>query len=264
MKKQLKILSLVLSIALLLISAAPFPVNAFDSIDMDDNAELITPSSNAIYSILATDASFELCKALSDMNVSIQSNTLIEVVPLEGGTGGTAIEITNTVNNTITKDIFVAPQSNGTFANLAIASPDTASINDTGTVYIPGYSDALVHATATFDRYPDSMFRPRSIQIIYYSNGVNVVTNVDVQYICEGYVWSYPELEDLSEDDYDVYRHVILIFKTAPESGVPYSFSRPYRSDRVIQAPGILTTSHHIEFSVYIDGVRIQNTVDIR
>ena len=56
MKKQLKLMSLVLSIALLLISAAPITANAFDSIDMDDNAELITPSANAIYSVWGSEA----------------------------------------------------------------------------------------------------------------------------------------------------------------------------------------------------------------
>jgi len=263
MKKQLKIMSLLLSLVLLLASATPFTAKANGSINMDDNVQLITPSSNAIYSIRAADAPAELCQTLNAMNIATQSNTLIEVVPFEDDDGGTAVIVTNASGAAVTKDILVAPDEMEGFANLTVVPPADVSVCETGGAYFPSYTNNLIHVVVYYDYYSGGFYRPQSMQVVYTSSENNVVTNMDVRYICEGFVCEYPGFRELAEDDFDVYAHEMLIFKATPVSGQTYYYSRPYRSDRVIQVTGGDPTTHCVNFDVYVNGVRITDTIGV-
>ena len=268
MKKQLKIMSLLLSLVLLLASGTPFTAKANGSINMDDNATLITPSSNAIYSIRAADAPAELCQALNAMNIATQSNTLIEVVPLSGEDGGTAVVVTNASGVAVTKDILVAPDAEEGFVDLTVVPTADTYAYGSGGAYFPSYSNNLIHAVVNFEHYTGGYYRPHSLQVLYTSNGIDVVTNMDVRYYCEGFVYTFPEMEALTEGGMNTYCHEILLFKAVPESGEVYASHRSYSSDRVIYVggDGAPATSHDIAFSVYINGVRRTGryTVDTR
>jgi len=82
-------MSLLLSLVLLLASATPFTAKANGSINMDDNATLITPSGNAIYSVRGNSAPDVFRNSLATMNIAVSDNTLIEVVSFVDSTDDT-------------------------------------------------------------------------------------------------------------------------------------------------------------------------------
>ena len=142
-------MSLVLSIALLLISAAPITANAFDSIDMDDNAELITPSANAIYSVWGSEAPASLCQELTALNVTITADTLIEILPMTSGSG-TALIVSNVDGTSVIKDVIFGIDNGG---QIAAIQPiyDDSPVELLASGWIPGNDWTLVRASAVYN-----------------------------------------------------------------------------------------------------------------
>lgn len=265
MKKQLKILSLVLSIALLLISAAPFTVNAFDSINMDDNAELITPSDNAIYSVWGNAAPASLCQELTALNVTVTANTLIEILPLTSGSG-TALTVTNASNSTIIKDFIFGLGDNGHFSEILPIDDGTAELMAGTNI---GYPDdmSLVKASAVYNIvYSDTqylptgaLYQPLGSYFFYYADGVHDVTYVHVDYTCIGFEYTYPGLEALSGNIPTSYHAPIT--KYNPVSNAIYSNTNAYPSNKALQLNPPLGAVQTLYINITVDGTTIEDGI---
>lgn len=253
MKKQLKLMSLLLSLTLLLISAAPLTANAFDSIDADATAQLITPSANAIYSVYGSAAPAGLCRELAELDVTVTGNTLIEIVPMDSGTG-TALTVTNSENATILKDTIFGVDGNGQIASIQPVDENAALPMASHEEWIPG-DKTVFKATAIYNIYEDGrgyFCQPQGMYAFYYPNSTDTVSYVWVHYECTGIRYTYPGLVDQGGTTLDNYEADIEEYNPAPN--IVYSDTHAYDSGYALFFLEDGFGGQYIEYEIIING----------
>ena len=263
MKKQLKIMSLLLSLVLLLASATPFTAKANGSINMDDNATLITPSIDAIYSVYGDAAPYALRNSLEALDISVSDKTLIEVVPLVDSTDGTALKVTNASGSTIMTDILVGFNSDGTIDDLIpIVDNELLPMSGLNANFPVGQN--LLRAVAVFNRYNDRYVQPQGLLMYYNPNGIDTVTNVTAIYYAEGYECYYPGYAEVTGDNFNTFVYSIAISCPAPVANTVYSNTwSAYRTDRVIQVVDGMGAGQYVYFEINLNGQMIEGNVPL-
>ena len=116
--------------------------------------------------------------------------------------------------------------------------------------------DYIVHATASAEIFSDGIFtyyKPYGCEF-YYENYAGVsISSIEVEYICDGFLYSYPGFDYL---DLDEYVHVVSVYKSNPVAGTAYrnTNSFPY-SDKVLYlSSGSPSVGNFITFSTYVNG----------
>ena len=123
---------------------------------------------------------------------------------------------------------------------------------DGTSVNFPSENDPLVHVTAVYNVYREYYYQPQAVMMICYGG---TITDVTVKYICQGFENKYPEFEEIAEDDFDVFQHIITLIEYSPTNNTIYHRIRAYRSDRVLQARyGSPILGQCICFSGYVNG----------
>ncbi len=217
-------------------------------------------SEAAEFYIEASKTPSGLLNVLSENGAPIEADTVIEVIPLNDSEDK-AICVTNIVEDEIEKDIFISyveDENNNmvvdnSMANILAQGPDY----DMEALYPPlsWNGDYIVHATATAALYSDGFwpyYKPYKCSF-YYENMANVsISQIKVEYIADGFLFSYPGFEDL---DLDEYVHVVTVNKYNPVEGTIYSNTNYFASNRVLMTTsGSPFVGHCVTFYNYVNG----------
>ncbi|MCR4949921.1 MAG: hypothetical protein K6A40_01210 [Solobacterium sp.] len=204
----------------------------------------------------------ETIELLEEAGVPITDKTRVELRSVVNSSkSGNVLLVTNYENESVRKDIVSIINEDG---ELAISNLEelAASVSST---QIPYTGEKLTFtATAYYYRYfnpadfSDHYIRPKKVSFSW-SKKTNVslpnVTKIYVNYVTDGYQYSYPGFTDLNLPEY-VWS--ISRTKTNPSVNTVYSSTNEYRSDRVIWVGGSswgLGSNMYVTFNIYIDGI---------
>lgn len=217
-------------------------------------------SESAEFYIEASKVPAGVVNVLSEKGAAIKDDTVIEVINLDNSEDK-AICVTNVVEGEVEKDVYISyieDENNkmvvdNSIANILAQGPDY----DMEASFPPlsWNGDYIVHATATAALYSDGFwtyYKPYKCSF-YYENLAGVsVSRIQVQYIADGFLYSYPGFEDL---DLDEYEHVVTVNKTNPVAGTTYSNTNYFASNRVLwTTSGSPMVGHFLTFYNYVNG----------
>lgn len=236
MKRSIKLMGILLSFALLFSIVTPLTVNAVGGAY---NEEKTIPSSQkTLYSAKGSAVPDSLYRELATMNVTVNSDTLIEIIQMDSGTGS-ALVVTNINETTVSKDIIFGVEEDGQVTTIQPVDESSAM---TRAGYHTWFSDdclSLVKATAVYNiLYIERMdigygqyiewsplYQPQGVYFFYYDNGVNEVTYIEVLYVCQGVHCTYPDKTPI--DGTIPIAHPIVVAKRNPNSNTIYSTTDP-------------------------------------
>lgn len=198
----------------------------------------------------------------------ITTNTLVQVLPIID-TNDTAICLTNTNGNTIERDVYIAYVEDedqnlvvdNSLAEVLAQGPDYGrpgsypSLTDDGRY--------IVHAVATSALYENGIYRyykPYKCQF-YYNNYAGVTVNsIKVQYIADGFLYSYPGFKNLGEE----YVHSVIVNQSNPIEGYVYGNTNYFVADKVLMTDsGSPTVGHYLTFTNVVNGVSVTYTLAV-
>lgn len=221
------------------------------------NGTLTVKSSNTLYSVNGIYVSDTLCQSLSQFNVAVDENTIVEIVSCGSQNDATALAVTNQKDSSIMRSVFVAYDEQGEIRSIPVPN-ESRSGNPYGfgeeiDLYWNG-SVVLVYAVL-FNQY-NSLggkygIQPINAQIRCKSNGTYSVSYMSLNYDCYGFECDYPSFVNRNEPNV---LHRIRISQNSPVSNQMYYNSNPYRTDRVICInPG--NGYHRVTYTLTINGV---------
>jgi len=258
-KNYEKMISIIMMICML---AATTTVGAI--IPPEDAAPVVpvetVVSKTAEFYIEASKFPSGILNVLSENGASIEEDTIVEVIPINDSEDK-AICVTNIVEDEVEKDIFISyveDENNNMVVDNSVANVLAQGPDYDMEASFPPLSwngDYIVHATATAALYSDGFwtyYKPYKCSF-YYENLAGVsVSRIQVQYIADGFLYSYPGFEDL---DLDEYEHVVTVNKTNPVAGTTYSNTNYFASNRVLwTTSGSPMVGHFLTFYNYVNG----------
>lgn len=270
LKKCRRITGLFVAVVMAFLPFAPIAVQANDYKFQDDMKNILKPSPNAVYSVRGTNISDSIKQKFSNYSVTINDNTLFEVVPLGDCETGDAVVITNVNNNVITQSRFMAVDENLQYKSFTNNVNTTRDIND-GDSYTETLNNSLViQILVAFNSYDngylqDYFIQPKNVMMIYYDDdNMYNVTLAEIYYECNGYKYK----NDANDEDHDgiIYEdmgtyveHSIPLIKNNPNPRTYYSASRPY-TDYLIAAYNYAYESHYVSYYFKINNGNLRNT----
>lgn len=272
MKKSMRrITSLFLTAALVLVAFAPSAVSASEMKQLQDAQEnFLSASKNALDSVRGAQADKQLTSALTEYNITVKDDTLLEVLPAGDGEGGTVLSITNASGNEGEKVLLMAVHENGKIQAPSLTKVESAAetrgnTGDAGTAN--PFSDSLVLSFMTnYNFYSDGVntkayVQPQTAMFIQYRNDSSKeLTRIIMDYTAFGTEYTYPGLVPISSAD-DYYYHHIVVDKIDPGNRTYYSTSNPYRSDRVIKVSTSGPGAQYVDWTI---NWRVGNTTYVR
>lgn len=249
-------LSLVLIMSVLVFGSSLVSARENESCEEILNDPVISSESDT-YSVRGEDAPASICQRLYDMNVTVEDDSLIEFISSDSTSDGTAIVVTNTEGSTMTKDVVLFIGKDGEVQNLAIEDESSVSPMAGGTIEYPFNEGFAIRATAVYNQRVDSFFcgnyyQPIGVYFFFSNDEDCYVTYVKVDYQCDGFEYSYPGFEMVSDDEY---MHVITVEKEFPAVSTMYHTENSYRTDRVIcTSSGSLNVGQYLVFTYRLDG----------
>ena len=219
--------------------------------DVDDIA--VTDQKDRAVKAFARDVAEENGVAFSEATES-------EILPVFSGTNGSqgnALVLTNTVGNTVTKDVFMFMDDEGAMALDPTNAYREENLRSGTTVNFPSNEKYVVHGTAVYNVQIDpssffSYYQPVGAYYVYYKNSPCNVGRIRLEYITDGFAYSYPgfTLLDMNEVTY-----VIAVDKYNPLNSTSYSKTQPYPSNWVISvAAGSPFVGKFLTFYCVVDG----------
>lgn len=264
MLKFKKILTMFMSIALTL--SGTLCASAKTNIEKD----IAISSTSAIVSITANTVDASVQNILRSNGANITENTLIEVLPV-GSNNDTAVCVTNKSNDNVTKDIYIAyttdEKNELTIDNsMAEAIMRQGPDRDMSADWPPVNWDGrfIIHGVATAALYSDGFYtyyKPYKCQFSYEKlQNVNV-SYINVKYIADGFLYSYPGFQDLHLDEYE---HVVSVSKSNPATNTTYSNTKYFATDRVLMtSSGSPMVGHFLTFTATVNGSSLSYTVTL-
>lgn len=254
----------VISLALSLVLA----FSAFSVTAAAEDVPVTEPGSPALYSMKGEDATPDFIEKIEENGVDVSDESLIELVPIETTSRslnvGNALVITNEDADTITKDVLVLVNDDITGFETDTTPSPRASISAD---FPPQSWDGryVVHGTAVFTRIASGLIapyaQPISANFSYEKKRSCDVSRIELLYICDGFEYSYPELENLHLPEIE---YVITVARSNPAQNTTYSTSRPYTSNRAIMfASGSPFVGQYLTFNTTVDGEPNNYTVKI-
>lgn len=182
----------------------------------------------------------------------------------------TVLMITNENDSTVTTDVLLAFDSDGNFASILPVENGTVSPLAGGGAYLPNDGSNLIRGTAVYNkvyREDDPLgfhpyYQPVSMYFIYYANGVDTLSFARVDYQTEGFEYTYPGFQDVSNGETIMY--VISRSQTDPASNTICHAIDEYRTDRALYiAGGAPDVGHFFSFRLTINNKTVTGTVPI-
>ena len=268
MKTIRKTTSLLLTLAMLLTLIGAFSVSAFDEISTEEMFIPATPG--ALYSVTGATASVAVRNAVETYGVTVRPNTRIEV-QLTDDNSATCVVVTNKTGTTVTKDVInVVSEEDGCLVVL-LPDDDIAVPMAGSSVNLPNDDLPVIRATAVYEQIDipwDTIYgyQPTGMFFFCYNvNGNDVITNVNIAYICTGWEYTYPGGVDLS-GNYP-YDHECRVTVTNPAFNRMYQSYNPYRTDRVLITDLQLAAGvgHFMSYEFNVNGTPhdFQKTLDV-
>lgn len=276
MEKVNRVLGVVIAIILILISSISSLAHSKYEGIMDDSV-----ASEILYCIRGQDVPEKLVEELEDISIHVSTSSLLKVVRMQVRVrmaddtvtsipGATVLMVTNENGLNTTTDILFAANSNGSFVSVLPEDGDLSTPRLGGTSYLPSYGNALVHATAVFNKVYESSdpyhffpyYQPVGMYFIYYANGTDSLTYADICYQTEGFEYTYPGFVDVSGGV--TYTHEISRIVSNPASNTIYHKVDSYRSDRALHiSSGSPFVGQFFNYGLTINGNYIDGTVRI-
>lgn len=209
---------------------------------------------------------------LVNMDISINDDTVFEVVSSKARSGASALIVTNTINSEVTKDIFMALDEQGARKPISVVAEADEGDDDDDDVPVVEkrfrygmdiFNDAsfVFQVTALFDSTHDLIFvRPRHLQFIcrYDPNDDFTVTDVRVDYSTEGYPC---DNETTLLDGDNLYLHSMVISKSTVNANSYYSNARGYSTAGLLKLTAF--SSHLVDVSYEVNGDRYFDMYDL-
>ena len=227
-------------------------------------------SKSAIMAVDVSQVSKTALDVLASSGANIGDDTVIEVLSVNDS-GDTAICVTNIESEEVEKDIYVSyveDENNNmvidnSMAKVLAQGPDF----DMSASYPPTSwgGDYMVHATATAALYTNDgwfyYYKPYKCSF-YYENYAGVsVDSIEVQYIADGFLYSYPGFENLYLNEYV---HGVSVYKANPVVGAVYSNVNYFETDKVLMTDfGSPSVGHFLTFVCTVNGQSRQYTIDL-
>ena len=123
----------------------------------------------------------------------------------------------------------------------------------------------MIRGTAVYNQYSDgfsaSYYQPVGAYFTYQKYEDCTVNNIEMLYICDGFVRSYPEFEALSSTEYI---YTITVSQSNPRSSYMYSTTDPYYTNRVIYTgSGSPMVGQFLTFNTVVNGESAGYTVKL-
>lgn len=232
--------------------------------------EIPAVSDSAVMSMRVADVPKNAIEVLEENGAVIDNETLIEVLSVNESED-TAICVTNINNGILEKDIFISyieDEENNFVIDNSFAEALADGYDYDMSASFPPLSwngDYIVHATASAEIFSDGIFtyyKPYGCEF-YYENYAGVsISSIQVDYICDGFLYSYPGFEYLDSEEYV---HIVSASKSNPVVGRVYSNTNafPY-SDKVLYiSSGSPFIGNFLTFYIYVDGELESYTVTL-
>lgn len=204
-----------------------------------------------------SEASETIKNKIEQTGVDITNESTIQLVPISSSqeTQNTALVITNTVGNIVTKDVLMMVTDEG----VGFEQGGDVSTRAGSTVEFPPLSwdgRYVIRGTAVYNQYSDGLFssfyQPIGAYFIYQKYESCTVSNIEMLYICDGFEYSYPGFEDLDSSELE---YVITVTKSSPAESTMYSTTKEYNTNRVIYTDsGSPFVGQFLTFNTVVDG----------
>lgn len=202
---------------------------------------------------------------MSQFNVTVNENTMIDVIPSGIEEGTHAVLVTNIEDSFVTTSKFIALNDDGSVRSIITPSRDTATVTDVAgdTTDLLLNGSLLFMWAVQFDYYTIGtgldFYRPIYTQIFYKNTGGHNVQQLKMVGECVGREYSYPAFQSVGTTDYS---HIMTINQSSPTANKYYVNSNAYRSDRVI-GNSINAGGYVIDFYFKVNGRSYEDIVDI-
>lgn len=221
------------------------------------SAECIPTQQTQTIAMAGSEASETIKNKIEQTGVDITNESTIQLVPISSSqeTQNTALVITNTVGNIVTKDVLMMVTDEG----VGFEQGGDVSTRAGSTVEFPPLSwdgRYVIRGTAVYNQYSDGLFssfyQPIGAYFIYQKYESCTVSNIEMLYICDGFEYSYPGFEDLDSSELE---YVITVTKSSPAESTMYSTTKEYNTNRVIYIDsGSPFIGQFLTFNTVVDG----------
>lgn len=231
-------------------------------------------SENALFQIRAEFAPQSIVDYLKENGITVKDDSIIEILPIKEEMGGltedsynTILCVTNIDGDTVYKDVLITftKDDNGSLTIFDVPT-NLNDIHPTAgtTIEFPpdSWDDRLtIRGTAVYNLYSDGFwtyYQPYGCYFTYTKKSGITVSYISVEYICDGFVYTYPAFKPLN---YEV-EHVVGVYKYNPAPNTMYSNTNYFDSDKVIDvSSGSPFVGNFLTFHYTIDGKTYGYTV---
>ncbi len=233
---------------------------------IDINREIVV-SESVIFETKASKIPHAVKNVLIEKGAVIADNTSVKVLSINNS-NDSVICVTNNSNGLIENDIIISYNKNAD-GELVINNTIPNAITNSGTVWgsatYNGYdSDFTVigklYSTEYVGPYGVLYYRPYQCDFTY-TKGTNVTVGlIEVYYITEGVLYTYPGYEQLESP----YAHTVTVSILNPAPNTTYSNVNYLPINRAIKtSSGTLNAGHALSFNCYVNGRNEHYTVNI-
>lgn len=263
--KARKIFSLLICVAMLI------SVCSISYADVD--ARTTEPMSQPILSMMGKSVSNAFVDDVAKLGISITENSKIEIVPVKStlstraqtDSNATALIVTNTIDDVTSKDVALMINDDGSINSVTPNMLSIATRGSESAQFPPKSWDGryIITGTATYTNPKGEYYRPTKVSFTYKKYETCTVNSIKVQYICDGFEYTYPGYESISDNNIE---WVISKSATSPSEGKSYSNpDRPYSSSKVIYTgSGSPSVGHFLTFTPTVNGEKTSYTVRLK
>lgn len=252
-----------------------FLIALFSTVGYAENAEIIGSMSNgSIYRVDGSCMNPLFRDGIVSLGISVTDNTLVEVVPANRMTDAgsivglsTALVITNRTGDSVVKDVVIMVDSYGDIRSVPVTSlahAGAATMSSSSATFPPTSWDGryVITARAVYDNPLGEYYRPRKVEFSYVKYETCTVNSIRVQYICDGFAYTYPGYTSLGDDEIE---WVISKQASSPTAGTTYSTTRAYSSSKVIYTgSGSPSVGQFLTFTPKVDNQQTSYTVRLQ
>ncbi len=232
------------------------------------SAESISIKKTQPITMAGSEASYTLKNQIEQTGVHITDESIIQLVSIssEQKTQSQALVITNETGNTVTKDVLMMVTDEG----VGFGKGGDVSTHAGSTAEFPSLSwdgRYVVRGTAVYNEYElnqdglaTPFYQPIGAYFTYRKYESCTVSNITMLYLCDGYEYSYPGLEDFNNE----IEYIITVEKSSPVASTIYSTTREYNKNRVIRTTnGSPFMGQFLTFTTVVDGESTTYTVTL-
>lgn len=260
-KKYRRITGLLMALVIAFLLSEPVAVQAGE-LNAKDMSETNTSAAKTqvLYIAKADVAPVALIEDLRMCNVTVNEDTLIELVASDGNNGAATLVITNVDGNTVNRDCLIAYDENGTVKQPRLNNT-TRGETVYGDEFDPLNGNIIIVFAVRYNVVRDGTlprYQPQYAQAILYNNTTTTINSQKVQYICRGYECSLPDFTNLTGSAGNYYTHTMEMNLTSPNRY--YTATNAYPTNRVINTDD---GAHYVRVQFKIGSTTYKHDYDL-